>query len=60
MLAAIIELASGQGYTIFLEENFWKPLKMNNTGYKSISFNSEQLSHGYYLITQMEFGKIGE
>ena len=49
MLAAIIELISKQDYITFLKENFWEPLKMNNTGYKSISYNSEQLSHGYYF-----------
>ncbi|SNR83733.1 serine hydrolase [Lutibacter flavus] len=49
MLAAIIELVSKQDYTTFLKENFWDPLSMNKTGYKSISFNSEQLSHGYYF-----------
>ncbi|MCK0107868.1 serine hydrolase [Flavobacteriaceae bacterium S0825] len=49
MLTAIIELVSNQDYTSFLQENFWKPLKMNHTGYKSISFNSEQLAHGYYF-----------
>jgi len=49
MLAAIIELVSKQDYTAFLKENFWEPLSMNKTGYKSISFNSEQLSHGYYF-----------
>ena len=49
MLSAIIEQVSEQGFTTFLQENFWKPLKMNHTGYKSISFNSEQLAHGYYF-----------
>ena len=49
MLAAIIELVSKQAYATFLKENFWKPLSMNNTGYKSISFNSEQIAHGYYF-----------
>ena len=49
MLAAIIELVSKQEYAAFLKENFWKPLKMNHTGYKSISFNSEQIAHGYYF-----------
>lgn len=49
MLATIIELVSEQGYTTFLKENFWEPLSMNNTGYKSISFNSEQIAHGYYF-----------
>jgi len=49
MLAAIIELVSKQEYATFLQENFWKPLSMNHTGYKSISFNSEQIAHGYYF-----------
>lgn len=49
MLAAIIELISNQEYTTFLKENFWKPLGMNHTGYKSISFHSEMISHGYYF-----------
>ncbi|EAR00067.1 serine hydrolase domain-containing protein [Maribacter sp. HTCC2170] len=49
MLSAIIELVSEQDYTTFLNDNFWKPLKMFHTGYKSISFNSEQLAHGYYF-----------
>lgn len=49
LLTAIIELVSGQDYTDFLQEHFWKPLKMNHTGYKSISFHSELLAHGYYF-----------
>ena len=49
MLSSIIEISSGQDYTTFLQENFWKPLKMNNTGYKNIPFNSEQIAHGYYF-----------
>ena len=49
MLAAIIELVSEQDYEAFLREQFWKPLKMNHTGYKSISFSSEHISHGYYF-----------
>lgn len=49
LLAAIIESISGQSYSTFLRENFWKPLGMNHTGYKSISFHSEMISHGYYF-----------
>ncbi|MDX5583893.1 MAG: serine hydrolase [Aureibaculum sp.] len=48
-LAAIIEEVSQQDYESFLKENFWKPLQMNHTGYKSKNFNSEQLAHGYYF-----------
>lgn len=49
LLAAIIEEVSQQDYESFLKENFWNPLQMNHTGYKSIDFNSEQLAHGYYF-----------
>ena len=49
LLAAIIEEVSQHDYESFLRENFWTPLQMNHTGYKSINFNSEQLSHGYYF-----------
>ena len=49
LLAAIIEKASNQAYGIFLEEQFFKPLNMNHTGYKSINFSTEQLAHGYYF-----------
>jgi len=49
MLAAIIEKISQQDYETYLKENFWKPLKMKHTGYKSIAFNSEQFAHGYYF-----------
>jgi CubicO group peptidase (beta-lactamase class C family) len=49
LLAAIIEKVSNQAYGIFLEEQFFKPLNMNHTGYKSINFSIEQLAHGYYF-----------
>ncbi len=49
LLAAIIEEAAQQEYERFLRENFWNPLAMNQTGYKSIDFNSEQFAHGYYF-----------
>jgi len=49
LLAAIIETISGQSYSTFLRDNFWRPLGMDHTGYKSISFHSEIISHGYYF-----------
>mgnify|MGYP003636196044 CR=1 FL=1 len=49
LLAAIIESVSGQSYSTFLRDNFWRPLGMDRTGYKSISFYSEIISHGYYF-----------
>lgn len=48
MLALLIEVVSKQDYTTFLKTNFWVPLQMNHTGYKSISFSSDKLAHGYY------------
>ena len=49
LLAAIIETTSGQSYSTFLRDNFWRPLGMDRTGYKSISFHTEIISHGYYF-----------
>ena len=49
LLAAIIEAVTGQSYSTFLRDNFWRPLGMNYTGYKSIPFHSEMISHGYYF-----------
>ena len=49
VLAAIVEQVSQQDYETYLREHFWKPLQMDQTGYKGISFNSEQLAHGYYF-----------
>jgi len=48
MLATILESVSKQSYGTFLNENLFEPSHMNNTGYKSISFNTEKLAHGYY------------
>ena len=48
MLTAILELVSKQRFSSFLNEHLLKPLDMSSTGYKSITFNSEKLAHGYY------------
>ena len=48
MLAAILESVSKQNYAAFLDENLFEPAGMNDTGYKSISFSTEKLAHGYY------------
>lgn len=48
MLAAILEAVSKQSYASFLNENLFEPAAMDYTGYKSISFSSEKLAHGYY------------
>jgi CubicO group peptidase (beta-lactamase class C family) len=48
MLAAILELVSGQTYSSFLHDHLFEPSQMKSTGYKSINFNTERLAHGYY------------
>ena len=49
LLTAIVEQVAQQDYETFLRNNFWTPLQMNHTGYKGITFDSEQLAHGYYF-----------
>ena len=48
MLSAILESVSKQNYGTFLNEYLFEPAGMDYTGYKSISFNTEKLAHGYY------------
>ena len=48
MLAAILEAVSKQTYSSFLNDYLFEPSQMKNTGYKSISFSTEKLAHGYY------------
>lgn len=48
MLAAILESVSKESYASFLKENLFEPSDMYYTGYKSISFSTEKLAHGYY------------
>jgi len=48
MLTAILESVSGQTYNSFINDYLFEPSQMKSTGYKSISFNTERLAHGYY------------
>ena len=48
MLTVILESVSKQTYGSFLNDYLFEPSQMSNTGYKSISFNTEKLAHGYY------------
>jgi len=48
MLTAILESVSGQTYSSFLNDHLFEPSQMKSTGYKSITFNTERLAHGYY------------
>lgn len=47
LLAAIIEKVTQQGYESFLKTNFWDPLKMHHTGYRSFTAKTRQMAHGY-------------
>lgn len=49
LLAAIVEIVSGKTYERFLNENFFNPLNMNNTGPygKDSGLNPENMAVGY-------------
>jgi len=48
VLAAVIEIASGQDYESYLRENLWIPFQMEHTGYKNQNFEPGLLAHGYF------------
>jgi CubicO group peptidase (beta-lactamase class C family) len=48
MLSVILEAVSKQSYGSFLNENLFEPSDMDYSGYKSITFSTEKLAHGYY------------
>ena len=47
LLAKIIELSSGHDYETFLYRQFFKPLKMEQTGYLLPNWDKPNLAHGY-------------
>lgn len=49
VLAALVEIVSGQRYETFLYEQLFKPAGMMNTGYKRPEWNKARLAHGYYF-----------
>lgn len=48
MLAAILEVVSGQEYASFLRTYLWEPANLDQTGYKQFSFPSDDFAHGYF------------
>jgi CubicO group peptidase (beta-lactamase class C family) len=54
MLTIILESVSGQTYSSFLNDYLFEPSEMTSTGYKSITFNTDRLAHGYYYNTNDE------
>jgi CubicO group peptidase (beta-lactamase class C family) len=47
LLAAIVEIASGQPYEQYLSKNLFEPAGMLRTGYKIPRWPDEQVAHGY-------------
>ncbi|WP_196140183.1 serine hydrolase [Aliikangiella sp. G2MR2-5] len=47
VLAKIIEKTSGRSYEEFLQQHFFKPLKIKQTGYLLPDWNKANLAHGY-------------
>ncbi len=50
LLGYIIEKLSGQSYEDFIEQNIFKPLKMNNSGYYHNNSPNENYAVGYSVI----------
>lgn len=50
MLGLIIKKVSGMPYQIFIRENIWKPLGMNNTYWEYANVPEEKLAHGYRYV----------
>lgn len=49
LLGILIERVSGSSYEHYLRDTFFKPLKMERTGYLSPKWNQSDLAHGYVL-----------
>lgn len=47
LLAAIVEILSGQPYETYLRERILKPLGIVETGYKEPAWPPERIAHGY-------------
>ncbi len=47
LLAAIVEIVSGQPYEVYLTDRVLKPAGMRETGYKLPAWAAERIAHGY-------------
>jgi CubicO group peptidase (beta-lactamase class C family) len=47
LLAAIIEIVTGDGYERFLHDHLFKPAGMSDTGYRLPDWRENQVAHGY-------------
>jgi len=57
LLAAIVEIVSGQPYEVFLTDRVLKPAGMRETGYKLPKWAPERVAHGY-LDSGEDWGTI--
>ncbi|MFO7693695.1 MAG: serine hydrolase domain-containing protein [Vicinamibacterales bacterium] len=57
LLAAIVEIVSGQPYEVYLTERVLKPAGMRETGYKLPKWAPERVAHGY-LDSGEDWGTI--
>ncbi len=48
LLAAVIEEVTGQSYTRYLHDQFFKPLGMNQTGFFNDDWKNESVANGYW------------
>lgn len=58
LLAAIVELVSGQSYERFLRESLFEPAGMRQTGYRVASWRDGQVARGY--VDGRDWGTISE
>ena len=47
MLAAVIEVVTGDSYGTFLQKNIWQPLHMDYTGLLFPKYDTAAMAHGY-------------
>ena len=47
LLAAIVEIASGEPYEQYLRDKLWKPAGMSKTGFVLPQWNANEIAHGF-------------
>ena len=60
LLGKIIEKVSGLSYEKYLQENIFKPLGMNNTGYEHPDIKVRNCATGYIISDNGSYTDIGE
>lgn len=60
LLGKIIEKVSGMSYEKYLQENIFKPLGMNNTGYEHPDIKVGNFATGYIISYNGSYTDIGE